>query len=317
MSFDTLTPATRDAIRDTISRERLPEHFLTSLEQAILPCANLIARMHDDSRSPTDTQKKAPIWGINGAQGTGKSTLVQFLALILKHQFGLRAVALSIDDFYLSRAARKELSEQIHPLLATRGVPGTHDVHLGCATLDKLAYADDQSAIPLPRFDKALDDIVPPEHWPSHSGPVDIILFEGWCVGTTPQPAHHLVQPINGLEADEDADGSWRTYVNDALGNEYRDWYQRITHLVLLRCPGFEQVQEWRTLQENRLRDRLVAAGKPLPETLMNAKQIVRFIQHYQRLTEWNLTTLPRLATVVLELQKNHQITDIVINPYN
>ena len=34
------------------------------------------------------------------------------------------------DDFYLTQAQRQDLAQQIHPLLKSRGVPGTHDVPL-------------------------------------------------------------------------------------------------------------------------------------------------------------------------------------------
>ena len=38
---------------------------------------------------------------------------------------------LSLDDLYLPKAERLRLARDVHPLLATRGVPGTHDVALG------------------------------------------------------------------------------------------------------------------------------------------------------------------------------------------
>ena len=50
--------------------------------------------------------QRCPIFGINGAQGSGKSTAARFLQGELSAVHGLRAVALSLDDFYLPRAAR-------------------------------------------------------------------------------------------------------------------------------------------------------------------------------------------------------------------
>ncbi len=35
---------------------------------------------------------------------------------------------LSIDDYYLSKIERLRISQKVHPLLITRGVPGTHDI---------------------------------------------------------------------------------------------------------------------------------------------------------------------------------------------
>ena len=54
---------------------------------------------------------------------------------LLELVHGLRAAILSLDDIYLSGADRLQRANTIHPLLATRGVPGTHDVGLGLQLL--------------------------------------------------------------------------------------------------------------------------------------------------------------------------------------
>ncbi len=286
-----------------IQAHRLPSSFWTSLEQGILPCAAHIAQ--SVRAKPGDD---ALIWGVNGAQGTGKSTLVHFLALILKESYGLRVVTLSIDDFYLSKADRQAMAARVHPLFATRGVPGTHQVDLGCQTLIKLKKLQPGETLPLPAFDKAQDDCVPSSQWKSVTGPVDVVLFEGWCVGCQPQPDEALRAPVNALEADEDAKGRWRDYVNQQLRVVYPAWFNLLDALVVLKSPGFEQVAEWRGLQEQKLHEQVKAAGKPVPATLMSAAQIKRFIQHYERLTRWSLETLPPISEVVLDLQKDHTI---------
>jgi len=84
------------------------------------------------------------IFGMCGAQGSGKSTLARALA----GRFP-RAVALSIDDFYLTRAERLRLAKEVHPLLATRGVPGTHDLDLANAVLTALERGE-PVALPVP-----------------------------------------------------------------------------------------------------------------------------------------------------------------------
>lgn len=113
-------------------------------------------------------------------RGSGKSTaaalLADFLALL-----GLRTAILSIDDLYLTRSARGRLAREVHPLLVTRGVPGTHDLDLGVRTIDALCALRSGQRLPLPCFDKSTDDRLPPLRWPAIEGPVDIILFEGWC----------------------------------------------------------------------------------------------------------------------------------------
>lgn len=81
--------------------------------------------------------------GICGAQGSGKSTLSEGLAALFRGE-GVATAVLSIDDLYHTKAVREELGRTVHPLLATRGVPGTHDVALGLKLLDELA----QGALP-------------------------------------------------------------------------------------------------------------------------------------------------------------------------
>jgi D-glycerate 3-kinase len=131
--------------------------------------------------------------GLCGAQGIGKSTLARQLVERLEC-LGLSVLLLGLDDLYLTRAERLALAVQIHPLLVTRGVPGTHDVALGCAIL---AAAGQSGTLALPRFDKAQDDRVPFENWPRITTPVDIVLFEGWCLGALPQPAEALAEAVN------------------------------------------------------------------------------------------------------------------------
>ena len=110
---------------------------------------------------------------------------------------GLRAAVLSLDDLYLPLAERRRLAEQVHPLLLTRGVPGTHDVALGLATIESLRGPGETL---IPRFDKASDDRLSSDKGTRFAGPADVILFEGWCVGARPQPSEALAQPINDLE---------------------------------------------------------------------------------------------------------------------
>ena len=72
-------------------------------------------------------------------------------------QLGVDCHVLSIDDFYLSKAKRKRLAASVHPLLAIRGVPGTHDVP---RLLDALADFIEPSvqSVTVPIFDKLKDD---------------------------------------------------------------------------------------------------------------------------------------------------------------
>lgn len=251
--------------------------------------------------------QRCPIFGINGAQGSGKSSAAGFLKTALSSAHGLQAIVLSLDDFYLPRAARLDLAVKVHPLFATRGVPGTHDVDLGVDTLKKLLSLQPGEKLALPRFSKAEDDRMLATNWPTVEGPVDLILFEGWCVGITPQSRSELDVPANDLEASEDADGRWRNIVNEHLGASYAEWFSRLDALVFLRVPDFECVRRWRWQQEQdtaRMADRS-AVG------VQSQTQLDRFIKHYERLTSHALRVMPDQADVLLTLREDHTVGEI------
>jgi D-glycerate 3-kinase len=243
------------------------------------------------------TTRKPLVLGIAGAQGSGKSTVAGELAHRLCDA-GLRCALLSLDDLYLDGAHRAELAERIHPLLRTRGVPGTHDVTLGLQIIERLGTAEPAL---LPRFDKARDEPHPQAAWESFTGPADVLVFEGWCLGARPQTPTVLAEPVNALEREEDRDAIWRRYVNDQLAGDYRILFDRIDLLVLLAAPGFDVVVGWRGEQEEALRSDNVARGLPV-DGLMSPMQIRRFVQHYQRLTEHMLCEGGTSADLVIRL---------------
>jgi D-glycerate 3-kinase len=226
------------------------------------------------------------VLGISGLQGSGKSTLAAQVVDAARGT-GLAAAAVSLDDFYLPAEERRGLARRVHPLLATRGPPGTHDVFLALRTLDALL---DGGTPPLPRFDKLGDDRMPAARWPAPARPLDLLVFEGWCLGVPPQPVAALHEPVNALERDEDADGRWRRFCNEALARDYPPLWARIDVLWLLQAPGFEAVPGWRLQQERALQ--AAAPGR----TGMDAAQVARFVQHYERVSRHALQALPGLA---------------------
>ncbi len=242
-----------------------------------LPAAERIAaQLRTGARRPF-------VLGIAGAQGSGKSTIARALA----ERFA--CPVLSLDDLYLDGAARQHLAETVHPLLRTRGVPGTHDVSAGLAAIESLGHGP---AL-LPRFDKARDEPGTPEPVP---GPVDMLILEGWCLGARPQAEAELAEPVNDLERTSDPDGSWRRWVNDRLAGQYQALWARIDQLVLLEAPGFEVVADWRIEQERN-------AGGPMQDA-----EIQRFIQHYERLTRHMLAHGREWADLTLPLDAERQL---------
>jgi D-glycerate 3-kinase len=270
-----------DAIGALVSAEGLPETYREVVDRYWRPLA---ARIAGEARRPL-------IVGINGAQGSGKSTLCLFLEALLAES-GLRAVTLSLDDLYLTKAERLALARDEHPLFATRGVPGTHDVALGQAILDDLRAGKTAT---LPRFDKAADDRAPEGHMVE--GSMDVILFEGWCMGAVPQPAAALRDPVNRLEAEEDTQGTWRREVNRRLATDYAELFGQIDLLVMLKVEGFEAVRANRRLQEQKL-----AASRPGGTAIMDDEALDRFLMHYERLTRWMLREMPARADVLIEI---------------
>jgi D-glycerate 3-kinase len=256
--------------------------------------AAILAR--DLGRALQASDKRPFVYGLCGAQGSGKSTAVALLAARLADT-GLRVATLSLDDLYLPREDRLALAETIHPLFRTRGVPGTHDIPLGLATLNALARP---GTVALPRFDKPHDTRADAASWPRIAAPVDVVLFEGWCVGALPEPAAALATPVNALERDGDGDGRWRHAVNAALAGAYRRLFDRIDRLALLAAPGFGVVAGWRREQEHAIR----GTGAHV----MDDAAIERFVAHYQRLTEHILAEMPMRADLVVRLNRERRV---------
>jgi D-glycerate 3-kinase len=288
-------------LRNFLKEHSLPLSFLKTVDEWYRPLAGRIARHHDAAG-------RTLLIGVNGSQGSGKSTLAALLTQLLAQEFGLQAIDLSIDDFYLSRQSRVSLARQIHPLLETRGVPGTHDVSLLCEILQQLTRENSEVAIP--RFDKACDDRFPEREWHKVPAPFDIVIVEGWCLGTPAQADTALYKPVNDLEALEDPDGRWRRYVNQQIGGRYQDVYQMMDLWIMLQAPSFACVYQWRLEQEEKLAVKLLAGDQQNSSRnrLMTATQISRFIQHYQRLTEHSLEQLPERVHFLFSLDAARQV---------
>ncbi|MEO0369719.1 MAG: phosphoribulokinase [Pseudomonadota bacterium] len=294
---------TKAALEMLVSSNRLPASFLDNT----LPLYSQVAR---SINTLTQDSSRSLFVGLVGSQGSGKSTAALFLAELLKLEFSLQSVVISIDDFYLTKSQRSKLATEVHPLLATRGVPGTHDIALLENTLESLQSASEETVTLIPTFNKAIDDRFEQTHWQSIQGKPDIVILEGWCVGIGAQKDADIHAPVNELEASEDASGAWRRHVNQALEGDYASLYSRFDQLIALIAPSFACVHGWRTLQEDKLRQKIQESGSD-GSGLMSADEIHRFISHYQRLTKHGLATLPDHADWVLYLNEHHQFTDI------
>jgi D-glycerate 3-kinase len=290
--------------------ERLPATYRQQVDAHWTGLADQILAWRRAAAAPI-------VVGICGSQGSGKSTLARLLALLIAVDGRFRAEALSLDDIYLPRADRLRLAADIHPLLATRGVPGTHDVELGIGTIDALTSDGAGTSVPLPAFDKATDDRLPPPRWQWVDAPADIVLFEGWCVGAIAQPPEALTIPVNALERVDDADGRWRRHVNDQLAGPYRALFGRLDHLVYLKAPDFAAVRRWRGTQEAKLR----SAAAPDPTSphsgIMDDAGLDRFLLFYERITRHLFATMPDHADITYLLDDDQRVAErIAIAPF-
>ena len=244
--------------------------------------------------------------GFSGAQGSGKTTISKILKIILKNFFNREICISSIDDFYKTLKDRKKMSDMIHPLFKTRGVPGTHDINLAKIFFNKLNMKNFKK-LKIPKFDKSTDDRLKSKYFLYLKKKPEIVIFEGWCVGAKPQTNSLIQRSVNILEKKEDKNLMWRKYVNNKLKKEYKHFFSMIDHFIFIKIPSFNMVFKWRFLQEKKLRFNSKSNKK-----IMTYNEIKRFIMFYQRITLQMMKDLSKSASMVMLLKKNHSIKKII-----
>ncbi len=242
------------------------------------------------------------VLGLSGLQGSGKSTLAREMKAQAEKR-GWPTEVLSLDDFYYARSERELLAQQIHPLLRTRGVPGTHEIELLLSVLAALPHASDKLPVSYPRFDKGRDTRTPPSRWPRITRPPRLVILEGWALGIRPQLQAALQAPVNELEYREDPDGDWRHWVNKQLRG-YQPLWRKLDALIVLQAPNWDVIRQWRSQQE----EELLARHAPLA---MDASAMLRFLAHFERLSRHALATLPAVADTCVEYDDQRHVTGI------
>ncbi|HVZ99197.1 MAG TPA: kinase [Caulobacterales bacterium] len=249
--------------------------------------AGVIQRAIDAAREARPD--RAPLIGVAGAQGCGKS--FQCRAFAAAHP---RVAHFSLDDVYYTRSVRERIANaiiaallenghQLYPtlseadrrraaertrnLLVTRGPPGTHDITLLRGLIARL---QSDLSTPLPRFDKSIDDRAPETTWPLFQGPADAILIDGWCLGMLPVQKG---PPINTVEA-EDELMIWLTRV---AGEASAYDVAPFDEIIYFRAPSFEIVRRWRGQQEEEMLGRAMTPDE--------RRKLDRFIQFYERIS--------------------------------
>jgi len=252
--------------------------------------------------------KKPYFVGLAGGQGTGKTTSSSLIEIILTKYFKLKVFRISIDDFYKTRKERISLSKRVHPMLLTRGVPGTHDINMMLKFFKKVK-SKKFKRLKLPTFNKAIDDRYNKKYWYDLKKKPDVIIFEGWCVGAKPEGNNTLNKTINLMEKNKDKKRIWRKYVNQQLKSKYKKLYSQLNCLIYLKAKNFSLLQKWRLKQERKL---LVNSKKNSKLKIMNKEDVLNFMQTYQRITQNMFKNMPQYASIIINLNSNHQIKTAV-----
>ena len=239
---------------------------------------------------------------IAGSQGSGKSTLTIVLKLVLEEFYKKKVMLLSIDDYYLSKNKRLKLSKKIHPLLITRGVPGTHNI--AALRKDIINFQKKKFPIVAPLFNKLKDDISSKKKIIKKA---EILLLEGWCCGSPPISRDYLFKNINRLESTLDKNKAWRQYYNFQLQKDYKKVFSLFDKQIYIQPPSFTYISKWRYTQEKS------NALKSKDEKFMKKTDLQKFIQHYEKLTKWMIKTMPAKADMLIKIDKNQKIKKVVI----
>ena len=285
------------------SQEIMSEPFrdkIGQLKKFYLPISEMINEEYSKN-------KRVKVIGLTGGQGSGKSTISNIIKIILKEGFNLETAIFSIDDFYKTLKERKLMAKKISPLFLTRGVPGTHDTRMLHSCIKNLKKSKFNKFM-IPKFDKSIDDRRSKNKWIKINKKPHVVIFEGWCVGVTPQKKKDLIVPINKLEKEKDKKRIWRSRVNKELIEKYQKIFNLIDKLIFLKVPSFKYVFKWRLLQEKKLR--ITSKGKKT----MSDEEIENFIMFYERLTKHMLKNLYRKSKAVINIDKKHRLKSIKFN---
>jgi len=289
----------KDCIKFIKSQETATEKFKAKekmIKFFLIPVCFWIAKR---------TNNKIPYFvGLAGGQGTGKTTISSILKIILTKYFKLKVFKISVDDFYKTRKDRILLSKKVHPMLLTRGVPGTHDINLMLSFFKKIKSKKFKS-LKVPSFNKAVDDRFNKRCWHNIKERPDVIIFEGWCVGAKPEKNNSLKRSINSMEKDNDTKLVWRKFVNHQLKSKYKKLYSQLSCLIYLKAQNFNLLQKWRLKQEYKLS---LKSKKISKNKIMSKGNVINFMQTYQRITENMFWMMPKYASIVMHLNSNQQI---------
>lgn len=250
----------------------------------------------------SSTAGRPLVIGLNGPQGSGKTTATTAAVKELSAEKNLRGVTLSIDDFYLTRAEQVALARAHggNPYLQQRGYPGTHDIRLGTETLANLkAINKTEQPVALPRYDKSLEDgegdRLPGASWPTIIAPLDFVILEGWCVGFTPVDEGRIADPH-------------LREINRML-SRYAEWYAFFDAFIQFKAQDIRDTVGWRIEAEQNMR----AQGKKGMSDERIRAYIERFLPAYDLYLPGLESNPPVVSPrLVLSIAGDRQVTGVL-----
>ena len=231
---------------------------------------------------------------IAGPQGSGKSSLSKLIKLYLEKFYDKSVIIICMDDFYLSKKQRTQLSKNIHPLFLTRGVPGTHDLGLMNKKIKQIL--NKEFPIYLPIFDKVSDTR---KRTYKKVLKADVIIFEGWCAGAQPVDLNYLQKNFNNLEKHKDKNFIWRNSYNKYL-NEYQKIFSKFNYFIYFQFNHWDHVLNWKYKQELELRDK--------KKDLALKKYLKEFVQYYEKVSKWMHLKVPKYCNILIKLDTHQKI---------
>ncbi|KAF2185478.1 D-glycerate 3-kinase-like protein [Zopfia rhizophila CBS 207.26] len=234
------------------------------------------------------------ILGITGLQGSGKSTWASKIVELLSNSYDLGAITISLDDLYKTHdelIAQRDKNPE-NKLYRTRGQPGTHDELLAARFFKELKNWKGDGELRIPSFDKSKfngeGDRAPQSEWPTISGNINVVVFEGWCVGFQPLPEFGLeenFQEAAKAKEPKDVKESTNTLADHCLGHlmevnqnlkRYYDTFmgpQHVDFLIHIDTDDLRNVYRWRLEQEHKLRE--------TKGTGMSDEEVIEFVRGY------------------------------------
>ena len=277
------------SVKSVYSSEDVQKYFLPLLKQII----------------SLQRKNKTVIIGVQGGQGTGKTTLARFMEKVLVN-LNYKVHSFSIDDFYKTNRERKLLREKYpgnHFYHIYRGLPGTHRVKLLKQTLGEIKAG---KPFEIPIFDKSLHnaqgDVI--KRTIKVKKRQDFIFFEGWCLGLPKVSSKVLIDlckknHINLRKLDPTMKDH-KIVLN--YTKDYQSLWKFIDYFIMLRPESSDLHQKWRYQQAREL--------KKKTEKGMTKKEIDWFVAPYLPFTYLCYDKVK--PDIKLLINKKHRIYKVV-----